>query len=212
MSKSPAKVFLYHITHVDNLPKIIAAGGLRSDAQMRSRQADHLVIGFDHIKDRRLSLPVACHAGTMVGDYVPFYFCPRSAMLYVIHMRNEELAFTGGQDSIVHLITGFSGVTQWADKEGARWAFSTSNAGGFTADFYSTPDKLDQIDWQAVNTTYWAECREQKQAEFLVYESFPFGLVLGIGVKDDTMKERVETIVAGVADPPTVKTMPSWYY
>jgi ssDNA thymidine ADP-ribosyltransferase, DarT len=30
------------------------------------------------IKQRRLALPVTCHANDHVGDYVPFYFCPRS--------------------------------------------------------------------------------------------------------------------------------------
>jgi hypothetical protein len=37
------------------------------------------------IKRRRIEqLAVSCHPGTRVGDYVPFYFCPRSIMLFVI--------------------------------------------------------------------------------------------------------------------------------
>jgi hypothetical protein len=37
------------------------------------------------IKQRRLALPVTCHPDDHVGDHVPFYFCPRSIMLFVIH-------------------------------------------------------------------------------------------------------------------------------
>jgi len=39
-----------------------------------------------------------------VGDYVPFYFCPRSIMLFIIHQANHpELDYRGGQVPIVHL-------------------------------------------------------------------------------------------------------------
>jgi len=37
------------------------------------------------IKARRLyDLEVDCHPGTKVGEYVPFYFCPWSIMLYLL--------------------------------------------------------------------------------------------------------------------------------
>jgi hypothetical protein len=50
------------------------------------------------IKRRRLGLPLPCHAGDRVADYVPFYFCPRSVMLYLIHRGNHpELTYQGGQ-------------------------------------------------------------------------------------------------------------------
>ncbi len=39
---------------------------------------------MSEIKRRRVEeLEVDCHPGTKVGDYVPFYFCPRSVMLFV---------------------------------------------------------------------------------------------------------------------------------
>jgi hypothetical protein len=47
---------------------------------------------------------VKCHPGTCVGEYVPFYFCPRSVMLYVINKGNHlDLQFRDGQSGIVHL-------------------------------------------------------------------------------------------------------------
>jgi hypothetical protein len=60
---------------------------------------------------RRKRLPVSCHPGTCVGDYVPFYFCPRSVMLYVISRRNHSsLTYRGGQAPIVHLETDLHAV------------------------------------------------------------------------------------------------------
>jgi hypothetical protein len=80
----PAQPKVYHITHVDNLPGILAEGGLWSDAVMLVRSGPAEGIGMGQIKERRLALPVRCHPGDHVGDYVPFYFCPRSIMLYLV--------------------------------------------------------------------------------------------------------------------------------
>jgi hypothetical protein len=43
------------------------------------------------------------HPDLLVGECVPFYFCPRSVMFYLIHMRSHELPYKGGQGPIVHL-------------------------------------------------------------------------------------------------------------
>lgn len=90
MTTPPARPKLYHITHVDNLRVIAADGELLSDAAMIARGGPVQAIGMSGIKRRRIEeLEVACHPGTKVGDYVPFYFCPRSVMLYVIHCANH---------------------------------------------------------------------------------------------------------------------------
>ncbi len=68
---------IYHIVHIDNLASIVADGCLWSDSLMASRKGC-TVIGMSGIKQRRLRLPVSCHDGTHVADYVPFYFCSRS--------------------------------------------------------------------------------------------------------------------------------------
>ena len=93
----PAWPKIYHIVPVDNLASIVANGGLIPDAAMTARGGPPVTIGMKTIKQRRLHLPVTCHPGTHVGDYVPFYFCSRSVMLYVIHRGNAEgLNYAGG--------------------------------------------------------------------------------------------------------------------
>ena len=96
---------IYHITHVDNLPSIIECGRLWSDAERIRQGLTHENVGLTEIKESRLrERPVHCYPTTMVGDYVPFYFCPRSIMLYLLHRGNREgLSYTGGQRPIVHL-------------------------------------------------------------------------------------------------------------
>ncbi|MDD9816622.1 MAG: DarT ssDNA thymidine ADP-ribosyltransferase family protein, partial [Gammaproteobacteria bacterium] len=47
-------------------------------------------------------LPLSSHHEMHVGDCVPFFFCPRPVMLFVIHKKNDpDLLYRGGQDLIV---------------------------------------------------------------------------------------------------------------
>ena len=105
MTAPPARPKLYHITHADNLAAIASERVLVSDAAMIARGGPAQAIGMSAIKRRRVQeLEVSCHPGTMVGDYVPFYLCPRSVMLFVIHRANHpELSYRDGQELIVHL-------------------------------------------------------------------------------------------------------------
>lgn len=215
MPSAPARPKIYHITHVDNLPSIVADGCLVSDATMIARGGPSMTIGMSGIKRRRLSLPVRCHSGDCVGDYVPFYFCPRSVMLYLIYRGNHpELSYTDGQGSVLHLQADLLDVVAWADGHGRRWAFTLSNAGAVYAQFRSSLGGLDEVNWNAVATRNWrpAEIKEGKQAEFLVRDSFPWHLVARIGVRSMSIKSQVDAVLLPAADIPKVEIKPSWYY
>jgi hypothetical protein len=173
MTTTPAHPKLYHITHVGNLPSIVAEGGLLSDTAMIRRHGPAQSIGMSRIKQRRVeALEVDCHPSTKVGDYVPFYFCPRSIMLYVIHRANHrELTYRGGQEPIVHLEADARSVIRWAERSKVPWAFSLTNAGARYTVFRSRAEHLDQLDWPAIAATDFRSTaiKERKQAEFLIY-------------------------------------------
>lgn len=163
----------------------------------------------------RLVLPVPCHPGTRVGEYVPFYFCSRSIMLYVIHCANHpELTYRGGQGPIVHLEADLHRVIAWANGESRRWAFSLSNAGATYAQFRSEVGQLDEVDWPAVAALDFraAEVKEGKQAEFLVHESFPWELVERIGVISQGIAQQVAHAIHGAAHRPRIEIRRDWYY
>lgn len=210
----PARPRIYHITHVDNLPRVLADGGLFSDRVIADRGGPSVTIGMSSIKQRRLTLPVKCHPGDFVGDYVPFYFCPRSVMLYLIYRANHpELTYRGGQGPIVHLEADLEGVVAWATAEHRKWAFSLSNAGAYYTEFRSTLSDLKDINWAAVDAVDWQDpdVREGKQAEFLVHEWFPVALVRRIGVASSAIKDQVLQAFRDDGSPPIV-IKPDWYY
>lgn len=216
MTTPPARPKVYHITHVDNLRDIVADGGLLSDADMIARGGPPRAIGMSGIKRRRVEeLEVDRHPGTKVGDYVPFYFCPRSVMLYVIHCANHrELTYRDGQGAIVHLEADLHAVVQWAEESDKRWAFSLSNAGAYYTEFLSRLDELDQLDWEAITATDFrpAEVKERKQAEFLLHGRFPFELVERIGVRSADIQARAATALAGARHRPPIEVRQEWYF
>ena len=216
MTTPPARPKLYHITHVDNLRKIVADGELLSDAAMIARGGPAQAIGMSGLKRRRVEeLEVDRQPGAKVGDYVPFYFCPRSVMLFVIHRANHpELTYRDGQGPIVHLEADLHAVVQWAEESGARWAFSLSKAGAYYTEFRSRLDELDQLDWQAIAATDFrpTEVKERKQAEFLLHGRFPFELIERIGVRSADIQERAATALAGTRHRPAIEVRQGWYF
>ena len=211
----PTNPKIFHITHVDNLAAIIAAGCLRSDAAMIALGGPQASIGMSTIKQRRLGLPVTCHPGDHVGDYVPFYFCSRSIMLFVIHCANHpDLTYRGGQGPIVHLQADLHAVVTWAHQHARRWAFTTSNAGARYARFCDSIADLTQIDWSAVGSNDFRDptVKEAKQSEFLVHDTFPWELIEAVGVHSPSVQAAAQATIATAAHRPRVDVRSWWYY
>jgi hypothetical protein len=209
----PPLIQIYHIVHADRLPSILQYKGLFCDAQIANIQSSGTTIGLNNIKQRRLTLPLDSYPNLYVGSCVPFYFCPRSIMLYLIHMRNKELTYQGGQGQIIHLVADFYETVNWANANNQRWAFTTSNAGSFHFSDYNDLQRLNEINWTAVNATSWATAyKYRKQAEFLLEQYFPWFLVRGIGVYSSDVERQVVWALQNADHKPVVNVMPQWYY
>lgn len=220
----PAAPKIYHIVHVDRLPSIIAEGQLWCDAEIVRRvavgQALGTTIGMNSIKERRLNeLELSSHPGLRVGGCVPFYFCPRSIMLYLIHCANHaELAYRGGQGPIIHLEADLRDSVAWADQSRSRWAFTLSNAGAYYFEDRADLAQLDAINWDAVQTNRWAgngisrSVKEGKQAEFLMEQAFPWQLVTRIGVRSQQVYGQVRAALQAAGHKPHVEIKRDWCY
>jgi hypothetical protein len=200
--------------HVDRLASIIADGFLWSDAAMVQRQGVGTTIGMSNIKARRLNeLSLSCHPGLHVGHCTPFYFCSRSVMLYLIYRRNEELAYKGGQEPIVHLEADLYATIAWAQQNNRRWAFTLSNAGAYYFEDIADVTRLGEVNWDAVQARQWAgTAKEGKQAEFLIEQSFPWHLVERIGVFSQGYVQHVSQAMQGAAHRPRIEIKREWYY
>ena len=205
---------IYHIVHADRLPSIIAEGYLFSDAQMVSRAGTGTSIGMNKIKQRRLhELHLQSHPDLHVGQCVPFYFCPRSVMLYILHCRNDpELTYCGGQEPILHLEADLYATVQWANSQGQRWAFTLSNAGSNYFEDRNDLARLGDIDWDAVQARDWRQKKDGKQAEFLIESCFPWHLIERIGAISGSWAGQAITAIQNQAHKPRVEILSEWYY
>jgi hypothetical protein len=168
------------------------------------------------IKQRRLQeIEVTCHPGSRVGQYVPFYFCPRSIMLYILHKGNHpDLDYHEGQEPVIHFQIDLTDVVEWADENGRPWAFTDRNAGSYCVSFYDKLADLEAVDWNAVTARDWRDplVKEAKQAEFLILDSLPWDLVQEVGVIDRRTLGRVSHIIENASYKPLVSVQRDWYY
>ncbi len=210
----PTQPKVYHIVHVDRLASIVADGCLWCDAEIARRAPPGTTIGMSGIKRRRLAeLALSSHPDLKVGGCVPFYFCPRSVMLYLIHQGNHpDLTYRGGQEPIIHLEADLHAVVAWASQQRHRWAFTLSNAGSRFFEDRCDLAHLHEIDWNAVQAADWRQCKEGKQAEFLLEDSFPWQLVERIGVQSRASFQQAANALPANGHRPPVEIRADWYY
>jgi len=200
---------IYHITHLDNLSQIVADGCLWSDAQRIARGIATTNIGYSHIKDRRMKRPVLVAAGGTLGQYVPFNFCSRSVMLYVVSQGHQD--YSGGQSQIIHLVSSI----QTAVATGRPWFFTDRHADLGYAQQFASLDALEKIDWQVMPLRQWGgntETKERRQAEFLLHDWCPWTAITGIAVINNTVAEQVQRIITEADHRPQVTVRRDWYY
>jgi len=200
---------IYHITPIDNLPGIIRAGGLFCDRDAKDVQLVN--IAHQNIKARRLRKAVPLGSGGVLADYVPFYFAPRSPMLYTINKGNVE-GYTRGQEPIIHLVSS----TDEVEAERLDWVFTDGHAVMDYTDFFDDFADLNKIDWPLMRSKYWFDSDDhpdrsrRRQAEFLVHDFFPWKLFSEVGVCNTATAERVNEILGDKSIRVSVKR--DWYY
>lgn len=203
---------IYHFTHGSNLLPILGAGAIRAHALAGNETVAD--IAEPGIKAKRAIKPVPCDPGSCVGNYVPFYFAPRSPMLYSIS-RGNVTGVDPDQAPIVYLVSSTERVTG----AGLSFAFSDGNAATAITEFSNDTGLLaTMVDWPLMEERYWRNTPEdgdrvrRRMAEFLVLDAVPIGLVDEVAVFDLRIEVRVREILhqAGIDLPVAVRR--DWYF
>ena len=191
----PAPTPIYHLTHLKNLLDILNAGGLVPNSYPRVKGGVN--ISFQSIQERRRRTSVTRGPGGNLHDYVPFYFAPRSPMLYAI-WRGNVPDYQEGQSSLIYLVSSAQKVQEY----GSAFVFTDGHASMAFSGFYENLQDLNRVDWEVMSSRYWNDTPEdndrkrRRQAEFLVHGSFPWDLVESIAVTNTKMKTRIEKLFA----------------
>lgn len=205
--------YVVHLTSIENLPLIWNAGALLASSLLGDGPAvDEL--GSPEVKQLRSRRPVPCSEGGVVADYVPFYFCARSPMLYFAHTGNPLSPFKKGQAELVHLVSHVDVV----DELNLAFAITDRNAAlGYAAFSAELRDLDDLVDWTLQHQKFWnntpsePDRMERRMAEFLIHHRCPVEAVLSIVTIDDEHRERISDTLDGY-DAPQVVAHRDWYY
>jgi hypothetical protein len=203
------------MARIERLPSVIKHG-LLPDNECRRRQITGVAIGYEHIKQRHALREVPCGVGGTLADYVPFYFAPRSPMLYAITggLVGEEAART---EQIVYLASSTqtlrgAGLTVIASNRHAELGYAEMT------DQDRDLDNNDFIDWPLMTATYWnntledPDRKERRQAECLVHPRVPWQAIEEVATQTESARAQVQ-LTLGVAGQPTpVFVRAEWYF
>lgn len=211
----PIPTQVYHFTRVEHLASIVR-NGLLSDTEVQQRSVLRQELGDHGIKSARRRRPVPCGAGGYVADYVPFYFAPRSPMLYSIAKGNVPNV-DSNCNRVIYLIT----TTQNLQATRARVVYSNQNA---RMDFASMTvddtllDGDDFIDWPLMRSKFWnntvddPDRKERRQAEFLVHTRVAWSVITEVAAKTPGTASEVQAILAQARMMTKVSVHPDWYF
>lgn len=187
--------YAFRLTHIDNIQYIMSHGLVRSVSTLRDE--NYVPIGDVQViqirKDRK-------YHGYCLSDYMPFYFGPRSPMLYVI-----QHDFNGVRkvvpENIVYCVVRIEDII----KNNISCIFTDGHALSSLTNYYSKNELaiLDRfIKYDDVYSAYWnsemdIDLKRRKEAELLINDDLPVQYIRGFVVYNETAKTRLINI--GVA-------------
>jgi hypothetical protein len=209
---TPDRGLLFHFTAVENLSEIVARQALLSDTRTLAEGCLQVEAGDPSIKSRRRSLQVPVGPGGHPSDYVPFYYAPRSPMLYKISCGGVP-TYSGGQAPLVYLVCRTTEIVA----SGRPYVFSDGNCASSITEYYEDLADLDKLDWDVFNATMWSNTADdpdrmrRRMAEFLVHDHVPLAAVIGVATLDAATRDLVTDILGpSFSAPITVRR--GWYY
>lgn len=210
-SLNPGKALIWRIVHRDNLPWILDNGLHCGNSAVKA--PGWVSIGNLELIDKRSHHPVPLPPGGFLNDYVPFYFTPFSPML-----RNIHTGWGGIQkrlnEEVVILVSSLHHVAAL----GLPFVFTDSHAYYQWADYYSSLDDLDKIDWSLLQRRDFRRDPEDPakferyQAEALIHQRLPVVGLLGIVCYTDALKQQIEQGVQARYLNLPVYARPGWYF
>jgi hypothetical protein len=209
----PVPTPIVHFTHVNHLATV-ARHGLVADTVALAEGLIEVEVGNPEIKERRRRRVVPVEPGGVVGDYAPFYYAPRSPMMYSID-RGGVPTYQDGCDSLVYLVTTVERIVELQ----LRVLFTDRNAVLAIARFSDDLSSLDQlVDWALMRATMWNNTAERpdrmelRMAECLVHRRVPWEAMTEVVARNSACAEAARGALATVGSLTTVNVRPGWYF
>ncbi|ASG19772.1 type II toxin-antitoxin system toxin DNA ADP-ribosyl transferase DarT [Nitrospirillum viridazoti] len=212
LNLTPERGLLFRITHVSNLPWLLA-NGLHC-ANGAANDPNFVAIGNPDLIGKRTHRQVPIPPGGTLADYVPFYFTPKSPMLFNIKTGYNGIICRSNQE-IAILVSS----CQIMNSNGVSMLFTDRHAYTATATWSNNhADLQHMIDWDILNrhdfsrNDSYPDKMERYQAEALAHKHVPPDALLGIGCVSETVKPAIEASVQAASRALQVIVRPGWYF
>ncbi|MDX9790784.1 MAG: DUF4433 domain-containing protein [Candidatus Kapabacteria bacterium] len=185
-----SKKYLYRMTHIENIPHVLQYGITHRNS--KSANLNFIPIGDNSLINRRNTHIL--NNGTVLGDYIPFYFGTRSPMLYVIQ-RGFNGVIKTDPENIIYCVTSIAKII---DSE-IDFMFTDGHAiDSFSTEYSKAQiENIDNIlDYSAINATVWIDendldKKRRKEAEFLLSQDLPTNYILGYICYNELAKSKL---------------------
>lgn len=212
--RAPSPTPIYRLIHLDALPTLILRGCVHAPGMVPSDGLPYPPIHDVEVQVKRQRRVVPCGPRGTVDEYVSFYFCNRSPMLFRHAKATMPLAVS--QDQLLYLVSSAQAVAQ----SGCRFVLTDGHSLARRTRWFERLADRANVDWDAVQSREWADSEQdtdrsrRKQAEFLVHREMPWALIQGIGVRSSEVATRVWGLFEGVPKERRIPLLvrPGWYY
>lgn len=178
------------MTHIENLPHLMKNGVTHRNSENSDKS--YKPIGDNTLIDTRSNFILPNEL--FLGNYIPFYFGPRTPMLYVI--QNGYNGVTALHPSkIIYCVTNVQTIVD----NNFPFLYTDGHATDRFSSFYSLKDINDiesHVDFKATKAKFWndendLDLKRRKEAEFLILNDIPFNCLLGFGTYNDEARKSL---------------------
>jgi len=208
---TPAKALIFRITHIANVPWILANG---LHCRNGTAHDPHYVeIGNPDLIEKRRRRIVPSAPGGTLSDYIPFYFTPFSPMLY-----NIKTGWNGIPQRPMSEIVILATALPVLQERKISFVFSDRHAYLVNAVFSSDLADLKALAWDLWAAKDFARDPskptkfERYNAEALVYRHLPVEALHGIICHGETEEAQLKEMVHNSQRKLAVHSRPGWYF
>ena len=208
---------IYHVTHVGNLPGILATGALLADASADWQTRPVTDISSPENREARRRTPVAGDDSAAVAEYVPFFLSPTATVWDILRAGTPDPRLSSATRDIpaaefvilVSTIRQVSGIHS-GDVSPAQPAIVVAD-GDAALPLTRFAASTDTHERMLRRILLGDDDDASSRAEFLVRDAVPLNAVSLIGVAHNTARESVREILSSSDFAPRVAVHPPWF-
>lgn len=201
--------YAFRILHISNIPYLLKYGFVHKNSEYAD--PNYVPIGDSSVIVSRDDRTI--YKDYKIGDCIPFYFGPRSPMLYVIqHGYNNVVRYNA--EDLVYAVIRLDDIVE----HNIKCVFTDGHALDLLTTTY-TSDKLSMIDdiisYSDVYATNWAnnendrDLKRRKEAELLLIDELPPQYIRGFAVYNEKAKQQI--LEYGI-DAAKIAVRPNYYF